>query len=640
MTKRNCDLIPGSWIEEYSKLNPDFNLFLQQKARESRDEHTPADESIIELIQHHDRDDKYAETFSAERSKLLSVYSLLEEHDINEDSITDIACERLNTDEVLRVVPYREHMFDSDQSDDGTDTDLAPVYFVATENLFCNRLIESESTQSLRSVWSVLRDALQSRNYVIALQLLNKVTKPTDEEIKQYSTDLVFQAFRSDDIQIYEKIQEMIGQKKFEVNDDALQCIARNNSHHILKQLISSSPYKVRAYASALGSKQRPPIHTAANFGSAEVVDILAKYTDPETVMRLNHSNVSLLTDAASRGHNKTVEVLVTKPWIRELIEVKGFENYTALHYGAQELEYATFKKLYDIFEGSPSLLSLSSTDGYTAFHIMIHTKDQAKIMQFINDVGPYSPLLVLVDKRGHTPLHWAAHLGLDKVVGRLYDIYAKRDLLLAKTKEDGYTFMIHLIQGKHTSIIRSLIERTDFDPRLTAEVDNYGQVPMVWAIDSCPEICERFYEFNASSLLIKCKRGYNALMHAAAHDLSSVVELFTSDADLCNEQMVGDANGYTPLHYAIQNSIEACSIIYQQASIDKACVQTTLHQLTVLHMAVMYRCVDMVKVLLEDKVKAQALVGIRDVDGRTALDYACMRSPEMAEVIRTAMDI
>ena len=576
----NYPLVPSPWVEEYLKQHPQFYEFIRQKAREFREEKEAHSQAlplaIIKVVKYHRRTDRYADLYYAERSKLLSVYSMLEEHDINESNITKIACERLNTAKVVRVVPYIESVVsastesdnDSD-TDTDTDTELPHVYFVAKDDLFYDRMLDSNTHCTMNSLWSDIRNALDSRNYVIALQLLNKI--PIDEPITSYSQALVYAALRSDSIEIYEKVRDIVGHEEMHVDTNALECIAISNSHNILRYLVKSSPDEIRVLANTIVPKHDLPIHTAASSGSTEITEILLEYTDTETVLGLNTSGFSLLTAAVYYRHCSTVEMLITKPFINDLIAKVGYGSYTALHY--------------------------------------------------------------------------AAYNGLDEVVNRLYGIYAEKDLLLAKTQTSGstnHTFLNYLIQPKHTDILRALIARPDFDPRLVSEVDSHRQTPMMLAIDTeSTEICELLYghTVKTSTLTAVCEKGYNALMYAAVYDLEPVVSLFTSDADLCDQQMIGDANGYTPIHYATLSSIEVCARIYGQASIEKVCTQTTLHQLTALHMAVMYRDVGMVKVLLGDPAKAQALVGIRDTDSRTALDYAMMRSPEMAAVILEAME-
>ena len=698
----NYDLIPRQLFKEYLERDTAFALFLQDKAREF-EQRQLAVEPIIKVVKYHKRRDQHAKTYYTERSKILSFYALLQEQDINTGDLIAAAEERLETSEVVRVVPYSTDEHDSLDPFKSVTTlsvssalrsacadlippdpiecvttlsvssalrsacaDLIPpdpiecvttlsvssvlrspsslispdpeqIYFVSKHDLVNDSSILDSACHS--SLFVALLEALESRNYEIAGRWLTKAITTGVPFCEYDRRRLIYEAYRSDNIEIWESVSVIVGRTEMLGGMCILQTIARNNSHIILSHLVQIDPAQVRRLATNTG--QDPPIHMAAHLGHTEVVEILLDYTDPDVVLGLCR-NVSLLTAAASNKHNRTVEMLITKSCIKDLIGKIGYGGYTALHYAAQDLDYSTFKKLYDVYAESPSLLALSTQDGYTAFHIMIHSGDEARVRQFISDVGPNCPLLYMVDRHGQTPLHWAAHKGMGDTVDALYGIYAEKGLLLAKTSECRYTFFIYLVQGKHTTIISKLIERIDFDPRLVSEADRNGQTVMMWAIDMCEEICELLYEHSVTtgSITAARKRGNNALTYAIMSDLSSVVELLTSDPDLCNEQMLTDPNGYTPFHNAIDSSLEVCARIYQQSSVDTVCMQTDHHMLTALHMAVLYRGIDMVKVLLGDQVKTQALVGIRDADGKTALDYACMRSPEMALVIQAAMEL
>ena len=469
----NYNQIPTRWFRKYLKNDEAFGLFLQNMARAFEQSQTKTD-PITEVIKYHKRNDRDAKVYYVEKSKILSLYTLLQEVDINAGNLIATAEERLGTSNIIKVAPQWEYNFYGD--DDGKPKE---AYFVSKHSL----------VENCDSLSGSLIGAMASRNYVIATSLLAKAIA-AKEECSEYGVNLlVEEAYRSNDLEIWKGVCDLVGRARMLKGTDVLYIIACNNSHNILRYLAETYPVRIGLFANPNGSDESP-IFAAARRGAIEVAEILLEHTKLKVILRLGCNNTSLLTEAASSERNGMIDMLVTKPCIKDLIGRIGSSGYTALHYAAKVLEYQTFKRLYDVYADSPYLLARSTLGEYTVFHTMLRTGDEARVAQFMNDMGSNCPLLYMVNDYGLTPLHQAASAGMGEVVNALYGIYAERGLLLEKTKENGYTFMIHLIQGKHTSIIRSLIERTDFYPQLALEVDSHGQTPMSWADDSV-EICE-----------------------------------------------------------------------------------------------------------------------------------------------------
>lgn len=514
----------------------------------------------------------------------------------------------------------------------------------------------AESTSSIsaprESLWTPLLDAMRGRKYELADTLLDQILANPEPCNDYNSRNLFNEALISDRVEIYLKICKVIGHSAI-LDARTLEVMARNNSYHILMHLDDKHPALVRALANPKGILYDPPIHVATQAGSTEVVMILLDYITAETALRYSCYKVSLLTEAAFKGHDDIVELLLEQPYISDLIKVPNANSplarqyagdYTALHHAAVKLKYPVFKKLFDAYSLICDPCILPAENNQTVLISMIESRNTISIKQFISDLGSDHPLLTKSDCFGQTPLHKAAAQGLTGIVSILYEIYASRDMLLAVSGGPGHTFLNYLIQYDHSSIIYLLLKRSDFDLRLVSKTDNNGHTPLVHALyKGREEICELLWPYSLASVSISpaCNKGVNILMLAVLMNIESAVNLITSDADACNILMISDDDGDTPLHAAIYvSSAEICGLVYDRApSTEQVYTQTRHYGLTALHLAILYRGVDIIKVLLKDRAKARAMMVIVDADGKTAIDYASMRSPEIVSMLEAVME-
>lgn len=614
----NCDHIPHQWIDEYLKASPSLSSFLRQKAREVQEE--PAlcmVKPIIKVIRWLERDASKPIVYYVDKTRMLSIYALL--GDTNPSDLIAVASERLRPrlGAVIKVLVKG--------SIDG-------AYFVA----------EDELVVCCQSDLLSLLIAMGEANHTVALYLLQTIEGILTGCTEQERDRLLFQAIHADNVELFQHIYNMPSWAHLKLrHPTALQHIATYNSPNILQYLIDTAFENVIAMANLITPNPITPdidlpLHTAAWWGHDDIAVTILKYTEKRAILRCRGS--LLLAAVHGRASNLLAALITDELFFRNIAENGYIFNLKILHHAALILKYRPFKLLYDAYVRANLALERNTRDGSTAFHALISTCDVSKIRQFIDDAGS-DELIVMADTHNQTPLHWAAVRGLWKIVDMLYSIFAVRGLLLEKTKGHGDTFFTYLIHTKHTSIIRLLIQRPDFDTRLVSETDNYGCTPMMRAIEGLnTEICELLYALSLTTgalLLTSLDRGCNALMCAAASSFESAVYLFTLDPDLCSSQMVGDNNGLTPLHHAVlTGSIVVCARIYKRAGLRQIRAQTKHYQLTALHLAVLYRSVPIIKILLHDRIKAKGLINITDSEGHTALDYALMRSPVMAAVL------
>ena len=649
---RNYDLFPKQWIQEYIETNPGFDIFFQRKVTEALASQSPPTEPVIKVTMWDMRRLNGAAVYYVAKDDLLSLYSLLEGEDVSTVDITHAAASKLGLmfGNMAKVAPY--YGTNNFYGGDGNAFDLSRAFYVSKANL-----VDYYVTPRYN-----LQKAMQLHNSPVAKYLIDTVVKDwsggemaashrsrmipsslvTEEEGSSRDHQILIDSLASiDDPKIYQQISDLSGWfDKVDTMAYLLNAIAKIGRTNIIQYLTETCPDQVQAVANLGSHLYETPIYHAIIHGHGAVAKIILQYTNKDTILARSHSERSLLYEAVCYGKEQMVELLLTSPWINDLIESVDTTGLTALHRAATGQNYQIFRQLHDAYARAGKLLTSTITDGYTAFHTMVKNRNVSMIRQFVNDIGSVSPITTAVDNYNQTVLHWAAHNGPHEIIDILYEIFAQRNALLKKNTENKYTFFMVLTKDKHTGAIKQLVERPDFDPRLVAETDYYNQTPMMWAINhGLTETCELIYEHElvTGSLLTRSHAGYNALIFTALKDLVSVANLLTNDLDLCDQQMIGDINGYTALHHASNRSPEVCARIYEQSRVDKVCMQTTKHKLTALHIAVLYRCTDMVHILLSDPVKARALVWILDADGCTALDNAWAWCPEMAKCILEA---
>lgn len=509
-----------------------------------------------------------------------------------------------------------------------------------------NSLITSKPAPSL---WTCLLDAIRNHKHEAVFSLLDGKhprLKPCSGTIRG---KLIAAALLSGNLKVYKRVCEAINHPYF-LDPSFFETLVRNNKYEVIKHLAQAYPDAVRKLANP-NDLSEPLIHIAVQSSSVEVFGLLLLFTTKETVLRLSSNKISLLDEAIMHGPNCVVDLLIHQPYINDLIQVAGAEkdrSCTALHNAALRCEYRVFKKLFDTYASLGDVCDLPEDEDCSVLIFLMRPSSEdenqveTEVMQFIEDLGHDHPLITKADCFNHTPLHWAVYRGLGKVIDILYPIYVAKDLHLARTTKQGHTFFNYLIRYGHTHIIRSLLERKDFDLRLLSIFDNAGKLPILLAIcEKQVEICELLYPISVStgSIAEPYKHGLNALISAVDMDCLPIVRLLMSEPTVIDALMVGASDGHSPLHHAIHgSSVEICALIYERSTVEQICLRSKHWGLTALHWAIMYRDVDMIEPLLKDHIKARALLEVKDVDGRTAMDYARLRSSEIVSMLEAVI--
>ena len=634
MIPNNYALYPSQWVQEYIETRqgfeyietrPGFAAFLQEKIRSAGPQ--PLADPVIKVINWTDRTCKGPTVYYVDTADMRSIFSLFERVDVDCTSITETAASELGVEQanMIKVVPYCGRDSSPYSGDDSSVFDLSKALFVSKHKLVhCWQLC-----------WADLETAIKCKNCPVVEHVVNVINQYGVSCCGDTCKKLIKAVISTDNPEIYQLVAKLLAPSGD--LEEVIKFFTVNNCINIMQYLAEICPDQIQAAANRGTSIIDTLIYDAIVQKHDMMAKFLLDHASKDVIMLRGRNGRSLLTEAVVNGKASTAEVLIGSQWASDLIESTDDRGFTALHYAAQTGDYPIFKSLYDAYVNIDKAL-IRSLDGFTAFHIMIRTEQVALVSDFVNDVGLGCPLLTTTDNHNQTPLRCAADIGFSKIIDLLYEAHSQQGALLAKDDLGESTFFVMLVREQNASAIKQLIARPDFDLRLVSEVDCFQQTPMMWASARAnAKICELLYEptLKTDTLLAKSDTGHNALMFAAVNECIPNIELLTRDPDLCNQQVIGDSNGYTPLHLAVLYGVtEGCDQIYTQCSIEKVCSQTIAHKLTALHVAVLYRSMNMVELLLRDQAKADALVWIPDVDGRTALDYAWMRSPEMARLI------
>ncbi|XP_022760881.1 protein ACCELERATED CELL DEATH 6-like [Durio zibethinus] len=268
------------------------------------------------------------------------------------------------------------------------------------------------------------------------------------------------------------------------------------------------------------------PLHIAARYGHSAVVEFLVKHAkalngDPEQqgmeaarqMLRTTDEELNTpLHTAVNHGHLGVVRALLESEdpeFSYSANKSKETPLYIAARKGSDRLVAEILNKFKADAHGGPH--------GRTALHAAVMAGNREATRMILEEEGS---LKQEPDEKGHTPLHYAAHLGHYSVVKEL--LKGDRTAAYIADKETEMTPLLMAARQGHERIVREIIT-------------------------SCPDCCE-----------MVDKRGWNVLHFLSIRCSPYAADLFlygqtgTAHASVANLRDEKDENGNTPLEVYI----------------------------------------------------------------------------------------
>ncbi|XP_048325903.1 uncharacterized protein LOC107412785 [Ziziphus jujuba] len=255
-------------------------------------------------------------------------------------------------------------------------------------------------------------------------------------------------------------------------------------------------------------------LHIAAKSGNLQQHNIKEDHLLHFLYKQNNEGNTSLHI-AAKLGHLDTIKILVEMArktdveQNKKLLTMENNEKDTALHEAVRHNHLEVVKLL---IEEDPNLAFLVNDFGRLVLkQIQALTLEQA-------------------DDFGWTPLHYAAHIGNEKLV----EGFLKKDsksLPFSRNKEGMSALHIAAKKG-HNAVMKVLMKRC---PEVCELLDNNGRTALHIAVESRDEMAVKFFLERAMAfqdlINLKDKKGNTALHVAATIGDFHILKSLTNDS-------------------------------------------------------------------------------------------------------------
>ena len=475
-------------------------------------------------------------------------------------------------------------------------------------------------------------------------------------------------------------VRTLVTEHKADVNartdsgDTPLTLAARHGYDNVVHALLSDS----QCLVDAKGQGGYTALQYSCRYGHVDIVRTLVKHK--ANVNARTDSDDTPLTLAAENGHDNVVHAFLSD--FQCLVDVKGQDGYTALHYscryGHVDIVRTLLKYKANVnarTENGDTPLTLAARNRRDN---VVHALSDYNCEVYAKNKVAYNVLLHLSCKRGYvgvvrtlltehkadlnlnartdngvTPLILATICQHDNVV---HVLLSDSQCSVDAKGQDDFTALHYSCRYGHVDIVRTLVKhkanvnaRTDSGdtPLILAAKNKHDNVVHalsdynceIYAKDSSTALlhssCERGYVGIVKTLVTEHKADVNArtdsgdtpLTLAARHGHDNVVHVLLSDSQ-CLVDAKGQG-GYTALHYSRRyGHVDIVrTLVKHKANVNAR----TDSGDTPLTLAAENGHDNVVHALLSD---FQCLVDAKGQDGYTALHYSC--SGGHVDIVRT----
>ncbi|KAM0862230.1 hypothetical protein ACQ4PT_045396 [Festuca glaucescens] len=286
-----------------------------------------------------------------------------------------------------------------------------------------------------------------------------------------------------------------------------------------------------------------PLLLASACFGSLAALKFLFAREDAQDPPMMMPTQVFLdkLAGYTPGSTGRTLTVLQASDDVED-----GADQQPALPEAASHVEDDVYRQP---LPASARLLEGVTAEGDTALHVVVTNGDSTEFLDCASIINERDKdLLFAVNRKGDTPMHWAARAGKSQTVSHLIELAGRcnrvHELL---RKENGLkeTALHDAVRIGKNNIVKSLLEA---DPEL-ANYPKKGTSPLYLAISLRRyNVAWTLHDMSDGNLSYHGPQGQNALHAAVLRGRGITEELLKWNSSLTTHV---DKDGSTPLHFA-----------------------------------------------------------------------------------------
>ena len=383
----------------------------------------------------------------------------------------------------------------------------------------------------------------------------------------RFETDTSFQFFKA----IYAKMKSTLnGAINIPLYDDQTITLFAQRLHkwailnyliddNSLKDDVNADPSKMLDLNQQSGKDKYSMLHYACLQGDFKTAKLLLQSRRVQLDLESRDKKTPLLCSVFGPDNTQCLEILLDAE--EDLIIAKNEYAKNALHFACHHGNLNCVKYLMKITKnGKPTFdVNLGDKRGYTPLHFAAQN-NRAPVCQYLIEelhceVNPTC-------QDGKTPFFWAVEQGSTEAYEYMKDIPSVDQ---NKPDKNGF-YPIHMgIKNGFIQIFMDLIHR-GFDPNI---VSNDGITPCMLAAQMDRDISiTQLINLHDFKINLKSNCGMTALHYAAKQGKSKAAKALLSSPEI--DPNIIDDKGFTPLHYACkENQITIIKILAEDYRVD-----------------------------------------------------------------------